>query len=191
MPNRRNNTEPSYDFLTDEELFDQFHSKDNHKAFELLYKRYAHLMFGLCMKYLKNKEESKDTLMYVMEQLITDPPTEKITSFTSFIYRITVNKCVDLLKKKDKQAELSKNLPINKKYFPDFMESGDLNRLNKERVSQAIKQLKPEQAACIRLFYLNNLTYQEIVIETGFSASQVKSHLQNGKRKLTQLISKF
>lgn len=191
MPERLNHTEKTYEFLTDEELFDQFHTKNNHKAFELLYQRYAHLIYGVCLKYLKEPEESKDVLMTVIEQLISDPPTEKVKSFSALIYKMTTNKCLDILKKKGNQAELMKNWSINKKYFPDFMESEHLNRLNKERVSQAIKKLKPEQEACIRLFYLQNLSYQEIVAETGFNAKQVKSHLQNGKRKLTQLISKF
>jgi len=98
---------------------------------------------------------------------------------------------LDILKKRGKQAENRKNWSKDKKYFPDFMESEYLNRLNRERVGEAIKKLKPEQEACIRLFYLKNFTYQEIVTATGFSTNQVKSHLQNGKRKLTQLISKF
>ncbi len=191
MPERLKHTEKTFNFLTDEELFDQFHSKNNHKAFELLYERYAHLMYGVCMKYLQDKDESKDAMMSVMEQLIANPSSEKIKSFTSFIYKLTSNKCLDILKKKRNQAEMMKNWSFNEKYFPDFMESEHLNRLNRERVGQAIQQLKPEQAACIRLFYLRNFTYQEIVAETGFSAKQVKSHLQNGKRKLTQLISKF
>ena len=191
MPDRRKHTEKTYDFLTDEELFDQFHFNNNHKAFELLYSRYAHLMYGVSLKYLKNQEDSKDAVMSVMEQLVASPPTEKIHAFNSFIYTLTRNKCLDILKKRGKQAENRKKWSNDKKYFPDFMESEYLNRLNRERVGLAIKKLKPEQEACIRLFYLKNFTYQEIVAETGFSTNQVKSHLQNGKRKLTQLISKF
>ena len=116
---------------------------------------------------------------------------EKITSFTSYIYKMTRNKCLDILKKKGNQVKIMKEWSFDEKYFPDFMESDHLNRLNKERVNQAIQQLKPEQAACIRLFYLHHMSYQEIVAETDFDTNQVKSHLQNGKRKLTQLISKF
>ncbi len=191
MPNRENNSEHTYDFLTDEELFDQFHKKNNHKAFELLYQRYAHLMYGVCMKYLKDPVESKDALMAVMEQLIANPPADKIISFSSYIYRITRNNCLDILKKKGIHTEMMKNWVFDEKYFLNFMESDYLNRLNKDRVNQAVQKLKPEQAACIRLFYYQNLSYQEIVTETGFNVNQVKSHLQNGKRKLAQLISKF
>lgn len=192
MPERRiHTTETTYDFLTDEELFEQFHQKNNHKAFELIYQRYAHLMYGVCMKYLQNQEDSKDVMMGVMEQLISTPPTDSIQFFSSFIYKLTKNKCLDFLKKQGKQAELMSNWSINKTFFADFMESENLNRLNKERVGQAIKKLKPEQQACIKLFYLQSFTYQEIVTATGFNLNQVKSHLQNGKRKLTQLISKF
>ena len=48
----------------------------------------------------------------------------------------------------------------------------------------ALAQLNYEQRTCIELFYLQNLTYQQIAVKTNYSLLQVKSHIQNGRRNL-------
>jgi len=180
----------TYDFLTDEELLLQFHNEQNQKAFEILYHRYAHLIYGTCLKYLKEKEASKDAMMEIFEQLITTKPPENLQSFSSWIYQLSKNKCLDQLKIKGVHTEILKKMPFEEKYLPNFMESRSLIRLNKEKLDNAISQLKEHQATCIRLFYFENLCYEDIKVRTGFEIKEVKSYLQNGKRQLSKLISK-
>ena len=51
-------------------------------------------------------------------------------------------------------------------------------------LEQALEQLNSDQQICIKKFYLQKQTYQQISDSTGFSVMQVKSHIQNGKRNL-------
>jgi RNA polymerase sigma factor (sigma-70 family) len=53
-----------------------------------------------------------------------------------------------------------------------------------ETLLESISALKPLQQLCIRLFYLESLSYEEVAGHTGLSAGEVKSHIQNGKRNL-------
>lgn len=191
MPNRQLTSEKTFDFLSDEELLLQFHDEQNHKSFEILYNRYAHLIYGTCINFLKEKETAKDAMMSVIEQLIITKPPENLHSFSSWIYNLTKNKCLDVLKAKGTYTENLKNMPFEEKYLPNFMESRFGNRLNREKIDNAISQLKESQASCIRLFYFDNLCYEDIAAATGFNTKQVKSHLQNGKRQLSKLISKI
>ena len=49
--------------------------------------------------------------------------------------------------------------------------------------------LSYEQRVCIQLFYYEDKSYREIADETGYSDKEVKSYLQNGKKKLEKLLS--
>jgi len=54
-----------------------------------------------------------------------------------------------------------------------------------------IKKLKHEQQICIDYFYMQKKSYVEIAELTGYSVLQVKSYLQNGKRKLELLMKEY
>jgi RNA polymerase sigma-70 factor (ECF subfamily) len=51
-------------------------------------------------------------------------------------------------------------------------------------LEKVLEQLKPTQKECIRLFFIEQLSYEEIMSRTQLSFKEVKSHLQNGKRNL-------
>jgi RNA polymerase sigma-70 factor (ECF subfamily) len=51
-------------------------------------------------------------------------------------------------------------------------------------LEKVMEQLKPVQKECIRLFFIEQLSYEEIMNKTQLSFKEVKSHLQNGKRNL-------
>ena len=57
-----------------------------------------------------------------------------------------------------------------------------------EAISLAINRLKPDQKRCIVLFFFESKSYKEIENLTSFSAKEIKSHIQNGKRNLKNLV---
>ena len=57
-------------------------------------------------------------------------------------------------------------------------------------LEEAIEELSAEQKLCVTLFYLQKNSYQQIIEKTGFTAMQVKSYIQNGKRNLKLLLEK-
>ncbi len=85
------------------------------------------------------------------------------------------------------------SVELNEKTIP--AEEGQIDKtdlIEKEtllaKMQQAIKQLNREQQECVNLFYLQKKSYSEVSEITGFTMLQVKSHLQNGKRKLKLLM---
>lgn len=87
-----------------------------------------------------------------------------------------------------RQVQLKKELELqeNKVLFMDF--SSDTHLKEKEDqillLHEAVGKLGEDQRLCIELFYLNSKSYQEIMQVTDFSANEVKSKIQNGKRNL-------
>ena len=56
--------------LSDKDLLSQYHNTDDSKVLGELYNRYVHLVYGVCLKYLKNSERSKDEVVNIFEKLL-------------------------------------------------------------------------------------------------------------------------
>lgn len=177
----------------DQELIQRFlQTRDNHWAGQL-FDRYIHLVFGVCMKYLKNEELAKDQTMTIFEKLIVQLPKHDIQNFKSWLHVLTKNECLLYLR-----AQKSRPLEVSGEITVQVMESAPFVHLNEEdelemriqSLESCIDALASEQQRCVRLFYLEKKNYQEIVALTGFELKKVKSYLQNGRRNLKICIEK-
>jgi len=176
--------------LPDEELLREFCDTSDLEILANLYSRYMHLVYGVCLKYLRNRDEAMDAVMQIFEKLITEIPRHKIETFRNWLHVVTKNFCLMKLRseksQKEKMAEWI-NDPVV------FMESDEnLHPIDDEERNQnidkaladCINRLKNEQKACIEMFYYHNKCYGEIAVSLGIDEKAVKSHLQNGKRNL-------
>ena len=192
----------SLDSLSDEEICQQFASSGDRKMIGELYKRYGHLVYGACMKYLKNPEESKDLVSIIFEKLMLKIPNTQILAFNSWLYSVIKSECLMRLRKgkhydnlKEKVLRLEENNDSFAPRYGDNMQVGKgltkevSNR--EEMVIEAIKELKPDQRKCITLFFFDKKSYKEIVATTDYSLKEVKSFLQNGKRNIKQFLELY
>lgn len=178
---------------TDEELLARFLETGNNFFFGELYKRYTHLVLGLCMKYLKDEEQAKDMVMTIFEKLLLKLPSEKVEYFKSWLYIVAKNECLMYLRK----SKGSMQLKFSENNYHDVMENDGHAHLNEEHdkeeilkaLENGITQLNEGQKVCIELFYLKERSYVEVAQETGYSLNEVKSHIQNGKRNLKSYLS--
>ncbi len=173
---------------SDSDLIIIFRSGRDLQVLGELYSRYMHLVYGVCLKYLKDREEAMDSVMQIFEKLIVEIPKQKIENFRPWLHVVTKNFC--LMKLRAEKTESDKyNLWISDPGI--FMESGyDLHPVDKEEpdmekaLAECIERLKSDQKECIRQFYYESRCYNEIAINLGIDENKVKSHLQNGKRNL-------
>jgi len=151
-----------------------------------LYNRYGHLVLGLCIKYLKNRDEAEDAVMSIFGQLLKDLKKHKVEYFKSWLYTYSKNYCLMQLRKK--QTILKKELDVkeNEIFLMDYNTVEHLNEKEQqiELMQTALNELNKEQRECLELFYMGNKSYIEIVTITGYNNNEVKSHIQNGKRNL-------
>jgi RNA polymerase sigma factor (sigma-70 family) len=149
-----------------------------------LYSRYTSLVYGICVKYLKDRDEAKDASMQLFEKLIDTLKSHEIENFKSWLYVSTRNHCLMQIRgKKGKFKEEIDALDVENQFILHPQEENELEE-NLDRLEECIKQLMDEQQKCVRLFYLNEKCYKEITVMTGFDLNQVKSFIQNGKRNL-------
>jgi len=179
---------------TDEELVAEFAKSQEPRFFGELYNRYAHLAFGVGLKYLKDESRSGDLVAEVFEILFKKIPTANIQSFKKYLYTVCRNEAIGKLRKDTTKRQKLEDFKIIEKNNADFMENEGLIRLLDNEptleaiIEKALTKLSGEQRSCIQLFFFQNKSYKEIVELTGFDVKQVKSFLQNGKRKLKILL---
>ncbi len=174
----------NYNDLEDNELLQRYYQDYNNDWLGILLQRYTMLLLGVCMKYLKNEEDAKDSVQQVFLKVINDLPKYKVVFFKSWLYMVAKNYCLMKLRDKGKfTAELNEKLMAT----PDDT-AGKETAIEKDiyltQMEQAMEQLNGEQKLCVTLFYLQKQTYQQIASQTDYSVMQVKSHIQNGKRNL-------
>ena len=177
-----------YDHITDAELLQKFYLDHDNKWLGVLLPRYTLLLLGVCMKYLKNEEDSRDCVQQIFLKVINELHKYKVDYFKSWIYMIARNHC--LMKLRDhKKATIELNEHVA---TASDAESDKRSLLEKDallqRMESALNKLNPDQKTCVKLFYLQKKTYSEVAEITGFTLMQVKSYLQNGKRNLKLLI---
>jgi len=192
---KRNTNIPDIKNLPDDQLLALYKQTGDRSVVAEFYERYAYLLFGVCMKYMKNEADSKDALMQVFEKLYDSLKIYEIEYFKSWIYTVTKHHCLLLLKRHKEYAVEEQTLIW--KTPKDFVEFGDdltlTGRLESvdqiKKLQWAMEQLNEEQRICVELFYLEEKSYQEVQELTKFTYNEVKSFIQNGKRNLKNLLT--
>lgn len=170
--------------LTDSELVSKYRDTEDLALVSELFGRYTSMIYGVCVKYLRDRDDAKDAAMQVFEKLPATLKAHEIANFKSWLYVMTRNHCLmQIRSKKGKNTEeldlrvMESDLLLHQEEEID--QEGDLTRLEK-----CIQKLDHEQQQCVRLFYLEEKCYKDIATETGFDLNKVKSYIQNGKRNL-------
>jgi RNA polymerase sigma-70 factor (ECF subfamily) len=175
--------------LSDEDLIAQLKNGNQKPALGELYKRYAHLMFGVALKYLKNQTEAEDILMNIFEKLENKIRKNDIKHLRNWLYTITKNECLMKLRKtKIVTSDVESALLFKPDNSQENLEQYLVNEQKYIILEQAISKLKEVQKICVELFYLKNKCYDEVALETGFDLKKVKSNIQNGKRNLKIIL---
>jgi RNA polymerase sigma-70 factor (ECF subfamily) len=182
-------TSPDYSGLPDTELTGLYRDTRDIEITGILFSRYAHLVYGVALKYIGDEDSAKDAVMEIFEKLPEDLLKHEIQNFKSWLYTVTKNHC--LMKMRHQKVEERAKEVLKVDIERDFMENGreghpvtkELNNKDKQ-LKEAIAALKDEQRRCIELVYLQEKSYQEVMEMTGYSYKQVKSYVQNAKRNL-------
>ena len=178
--------------LPDEELIRYFKQSQDMECLGVLYKRYSHLVLGVCIKVLKDNQLALDLTMQIFEKLATNLQANPIDNFNKWIYAVSKNECVSKIRSRQVEKkyitgwreDLEEQIlaePINENISSDDVGEEDLNL--------AMNKLTLIQQTCIKLFFMEERTYKEIAQTTGLTEALVKSHLQNGKRNLKRFLS--
>ncbi|HEU4634084.1 MAG TPA: sigma-70 family RNA polymerase sigma factor [Flavisolibacter sp.] len=174
----------------DSELVAAYKQTQNLNVVGELFQRYMELVYGVCLKYLKQPENAQDSTIAVFEELSAKLLKHEVENFKAWLYTLTKNHCLMRLRSEKKQTVVKIDAEL-----VQSEESVHLNGvLEKEesfkQLEYCLGQLGNEQRQVIELFYLEGKCYNEISETTGIEWSKVRSYIQNGRRNLKLCIEK-
>jgi RNA polymerase sigma factor (sigma-70 family) len=170
--------------LTDAELVSLYRKEADLNVLGKLYQRYMDLIYGVCLKYLKDPEAAKDAVINIYEELISKLKQHEVNHFKSWLYTLSRNHCLMQLRREKGRntVEIVEKFMQSEEmlHLDSVMEKeGQLNSMEK-----CLEQLSDEQKSCVTLFYLQGKCYNEITELTGIEWNKVRSFIQNGRRNL-------
>lgn len=183
-------SKPGKSEFDEQELLTEYRDTGNLKILGILYERYMPLVFGLCLKYFKDEEQSKDAVMQIFEELVKKLKIHKVSNFKSWLYTLARNHCLMNIRSSSKHefVQIEENFMENDAFVHLDIDETRENKLH--IMEKCIDKLPSEQKDTISLFYLEQKCYKEVSDITGYDLNKVKSYIQNGKRNLKICIEK-
>ncbi len=143
------------------------------------------LVFGVCLKYFKDAERSKDAVMDIFEELNRKLKLHEVDNFKGWLHVLARNYCL-------MQLRSPKNMRTTE-FNADFMQLEQNTHLSNEvlekeetfkKLALCMETLPEDQKQSIELFFVQKKCYNEIAAITGYEWNKVRSYIQNGKRNL-------
>ena len=180
----------SHSTLTDQELVALYKKSGELTALGELYQRYMDLVYGVCLKYHKEPETAKDSVMQIFEELVSKLKKHEVENFRGWLHQVAKNHCLMQLRtpRNLKTVEFKSELVQSEEnvHLNGVLEKEE----NFKKLEYCLGTLTPEQQNAIRLFYLEGKCYNEITEITGMEWNQVRSFIQNGRRNLKICMDK-
>jgi RNA polymerase sigma-70 factor (ECF subfamily) len=175
-------------------------AKGDEDAFEILVNHHQIFVLNLIYRFIGDRTQAKDLAQEVFLRVWqTAGSYEPKAKFTTWIYRVTANLCLNELKSARRRKWLpfhrsDKNVNSVEETFSDGSPTAEDVVLAKERSSQitdALQSLPENQRLALILKRYDEFSYQEIAQILGCSVSAVESLLVRAKRTLQEKLKIF
>jgi RNA polymerase sigma-70 factor (ECF subfamily) len=158
------------------------------KAQYQLYRQYADAMYNICMRMVKNQDEAKDILQEAFVEAFTKLHTFRFeASFGSWLKRIVVNKCINLLQKK-RLLTISLEDSKNARRIPEEIEDDSHTQYEVKLVQKAISLLPEGCRVVLNLYLFEGYDHAEIGEILNITESTSKAQYSKARKKLREII---
>jgi RNA polymerase sigma factor (sigma-70 family) len=168
--------------------------RDNFKE---LYDEFKDLVYNLSLHYLQNKEESEDITQEVFIKLFKNIQHYDATasSLKTWIYRITINTCLDQIKSKKTKRRFAfitsifsghESIQLNSEFYHPGIQFEHKQAL--QRLLQQINQLPEQQKTALILTKIEDRSQQEVAEIMNISVKAVESLLSRAKINLKKKL---
>jgi RNA polymerase sigma factor (sigma-70 family) len=170
---------------TDSELIARYLRDQNTMYFTVLYRRYAGKVFAKCISMLADDGQARDATQDIFIKVLLNLAkfTEQ-SSFSTWVYSITYNYCIDMIRKKKKMPLLfTEDVgKVSKETDPEIPDSV-LLEMKQERLEKVIDRLPPGDKAILMMKYIDDMQIREIGDVLGKTESAVKMQIMRAKQR--------
>ena len=176
--------------ISDAEIINRIKSGDSTKDFEILYNRYYQKVLDKCNSLVKNRhlaeELSEDIFSKVFEKLST---FKQLSSFSSWLYSVTYNQCIDYLREKQKLHYPNWN---RENEIPEIIDETEeiVEEIDYDKVLSILELIHPEEKALLLMKYKDELSMKQISAALRISEDAAKMRLKRARTRVLYLYTK-
>jgi RNA polymerase sigma factor (sigma-70 family) len=177
--------------LSDQEIIDSV-KRGNDSDYSIIVDKYKNKAFSMLKRMLKNEFDAEEVLQDCFLKAYKSLNAFKgEAKFSTWFYRIVYNTALTRLSSQKRKTEsemtsVEDHFNLESQYGADEIEKKDLSKF----VQETITKLPERYSAVITMFYLNEMTIEEISGVMGITVSNVKVMLHRSRNALRDLILK-
>ena len=177
---------------TDVELINLYLSTRNSGYFQVLYKRYSGKVYGKCVSLLKEESLAQDAAQEIFTKIFLNlSKFSERSKFSTWIYSITYNYCIDYLRRRKKEKKLftaeMENAPDMAEEVPDT----ELLEMEVGRLKVVLEKIPEGDKAILMMKYQEEMSIKEIAEILGKTESAVKMKIKRAKHKAQAVYSEI
>jgi RNA polymerase sigma-70 factor (ECF subfamily) len=173
--------------LKDEEIISRIKEDGSSKCFEVLYNRYHEKVRGKCQSFVKNREIAEELVENIFIRAFEKLPSLKqLSSFSSWLYSITYNQCIDYLREK-KRLHYPEWNRVNE--IPEILDETEeiIQDINYENLCTILELIHPEEKALLLMKYQDELSMKQISTALRISENAAKMRLKRARTRVVFL----
>jgi len=168
-------------------------SQGDESAFELLMRTHESRMYAVALRMCANREDAQDCLQEAMLRIYRAISNFKFqSSFATWAYRITMNTCLDELRRRKLRTATSLDVLLDTGWSPtddgETPEQYSIASEQRRMLEKAIADLPEDMRAAIVLRDVQGFSYDEIARMLEANVGTIKSRISRGREKLREVL---
>lgn len=178
--------------LSDEELVKLIIESRNTKIYGILYDRYSQKVYSRCLKFVSQVEEAQDLTHDLFIKVFYNlSKFQNKSSFSTWLYAVTYNHCLDYLNKKNKLPFENEERLLDS--TPDSsieeIEDSEIFALKAEKLKIAMERVDSKDRMILLMKYLDESSIKDIATVLQLSESAVKMRINRAKRRILDVYN--
>ena len=175
--------------ISDEEIVSLYLSSQDEYYFSEIYQRYSGKIYGKCLSFFKDESEAADAVHDIfMKLLLNMSKFGEKSKFSTWVYSITYNYCIDTLRRGKKlQAtsieEISGELDVEEDTDESWMHLIDMNI-----IEDIMNKMHPQDKAVLLMKYIDDLSIKEICGILNKTESAIKMKIKRAKERFREQL---
>ena len=163
--------------------------QDVSRAYRILVDRHKDFAFTIALRVLNNREEAEEVAQDAFVRAFKALHTfQRESKFTTWFYRIVLNAA---LSQKEKKKIVTDELDTARAIHTDLSTDNYKKTEQKYFIQRALEQLSPDDVSMITLFYLRELSLEEMAQATGIETNTIKVKMHRARKRMAEVLQEI
>ena len=174
--------------MKDMEVIQTYIETQSPVCFRLLYQRYAGKVYSKCISLLKDEALAEDATQEIFTKIFMNVSKfAERSKFSTWVYSITYNYCIDYLRKKNKQKDLFSEDIEKAPDVEDEVHDEVLLEMEVHQLKQVLENLPADDRMVLLMKYQDDMSIKEIADALDKTESAIKMRIKRAKAKAQQI----